>query len=88
VKSAEPGEIVDLTEKIVDYGYDPEAAAGDFMCGLEYVSDFERAKKRFRNGSRRESFATRARPKRPLPFLGLGSTPRKGKRPSGSARKP
>jgi hypothetical protein len=44
VKSAEPGEIVDLTEKIVDYGYDPEAAAGDFMCGLEYVSDFERAK--------------------------------------------
>ena len=44
MKSAEPGEIVDLTEKIVDYGYDPEAATGDFMCGLEYVSDFERAK--------------------------------------------
>lgn len=44
VKSAEPGEIVDLTRKIVDYGYDPEAAACDHMCGLEYVSDFERAK--------------------------------------------
>ena len=44
VKSAEPGETLNLTQKIVDYGYDPEAAACDHMCGLEYVSDFERAK--------------------------------------------
>ena len=44
VKSAEPGETLNLTQKIVDYGYDPEAAACDHVCGLEYVSDFERAK--------------------------------------------
>jgi hypothetical protein len=44
VRSAAPGKIVDLTERIVDYGYDPEAAASDFMCGLEYVSDSQRAK--------------------------------------------
>jgi hypothetical protein len=44
VKSAQPGETLNLTEEIVDYGYDPEAAASDHECGLEYVSDFNRAK--------------------------------------------
>jgi hypothetical protein len=44
VKSAEPGETLNLTQKIVDYGYDPEAAASDHECGLEYVSDFNHAK--------------------------------------------
>lgn len=44
VKSSEPGETLNLTEEIVDYGYDPEAAAADHECGLEYVSDFNRTK--------------------------------------------
>jgi predicted Fe-Mo cluster-binding NifX family protein len=43
VRSAPLGKSVDLTERIVDYGYDAEAAAADRMCGLEYVSDFQRA---------------------------------------------
>ena len=37
-------DVVDLTREIVDYGYDPEAAACDRMCGLEHLSDFDRAK--------------------------------------------
>jgi exonuclease VII small subunit len=44
VKSAELGEVLDFTRKIADYGYDPEAAASDAACGLEYVSNFQRAK--------------------------------------------
>lgn len=35
---------IDLTRRIFDYGYDPEAAACDRMCGLAHVSDFEREK--------------------------------------------
>ena len=36
------------------------------------------AKKRFRNGSRRERATARSRPKIPLPFLSSGSTAREG----------
>jgi hypothetical protein len=39
-----PGKPVDLTAEITDYGYDAEAAASDRMCGLDYVSDYEREK--------------------------------------------
>lgn len=44
LETAIPGKGLDFTRQIVDYGYDPEQAASDRMCGLEYVSDFERAK--------------------------------------------
>lgn len=33
---------VDLSVKIVDYGYDFEEASADASCGLEYVPEFER----------------------------------------------
>src|SRR5205823_5739041 len=39
VSIAEPGRTVDLRRTIVDYGYDPEAAAADQSCGLVYVSE-------------------------------------------------
>jgi hypothetical protein len=34
--------VVDLRRTITDYGYDPEAAAADHSCGLEYVSEADR----------------------------------------------
>src|SRR2546423_12081880 len=33
IARAEPGRTVDLRRTIVDYGYDPEAAAADQSCG-------------------------------------------------------
>ena len=37
LETAIPGKGLDFTRQIVDYGYDPEQAASDRMCGLEYV---------------------------------------------------
>src|SRR5438270_5444330 len=42
IARAEPGRRVDLRRTIVDYGYDPEAAAADQSCGLAYVSEADR----------------------------------------------
>jgi hypothetical protein len=42
ISRAEPGRTVDLRQTIVDYGYDPEAAATDRSCGLDYVPEADR----------------------------------------------
>jgi hypothetical protein len=42
VAKADAKRVVDLRRTITDYGYDPEAAATDQSCGLEYVSEADR----------------------------------------------
>jgi hypothetical protein len=42
ISKAEPGRVVNLRRTIVDYGDDPEAAAADQSCGLDYVSEADR----------------------------------------------
>jgi hypothetical protein len=42
VAKADASRVVNLRRTIIDYGYDPEAAASDQSCGLEYVSEAER----------------------------------------------
>src|SRR3954451_7341467 len=47
IEKITPGSIVDLTKTVVDYGYDPEEAAGARYAGLDYQTEADRAESEY-----------------------------------------